>query len=202
MRRRAGNRGYRVTRIDVGRDIAQVLDGLPERPDVIFNALHGRYGEDGCIQGLLEIMGLPYTHSGPMASALAMNKDAAKHLFSGVGIRCPQGEIAHRDQAGQPSPVERPFVVKPNSEGSSVGVRIVGKNDNDDRLIEEDFQYGDDVLVETYIAGRELSIGVMGGRPLAVTEIHTPDGFYDYSKQVHRGWITACHPGADRCWNL
>jgi len=181
------NEGYRVTRIDAGCDIAQVLAAMPERPDVVFNALHGRYGEDGCIQGLLEIMGLPYTHSGPMASALAMNKDAAKHLFSGVGIRCPQGQIVHRDQAGQPSPVERPFVVKPNSEGSSLGVRIVGKNDNDDRLIDDDFRYGDDVLVETYIAGRELSIGVMGGKPLAVTEIHTPDGFYDYRNKYTEG---------------
>ncbi len=179
--------GYRVTRIDAGRDIARVLQDMPERPDVVFNALHGRYGEDGCIQGLLEIMGLPYTHSGPMASALAMNKDAAKHVFCGVGIRCPRGEVAHRDRIGKPSPVERPFVVKPNSEGSSVGVRIVSMGDNDDRLIEDDFKYGDDVLVETFIAGRELTVAVMGGKPLGVTEIQTSEGFYDYRNKYTEG---------------
>jgi D-alanine-D-alanine ligase len=179
--------GYRVTRIDVGRDIAQVLDALHERPDVVFNALHGRYGEDGCIQGLLEIMGLPYTHSGPMASSLAMNKDAAKHLLSGVGIRCPEGQIAHRDQIGKPAPVDRPFVVKPNSEGSSVGVRIVEMGDNDDRLIESDFTFGNDVLVERFIPGRELTVAVMGGRPLAVTEIYTDEGFYDYRNKYTEG---------------
>jgi len=179
--------GYRVTRIDVDRDIARVLDEMSPKPDVVFNALHGRFGEDGCIQGLLEIMGLPYTHSGPMASAIAMNKEAAKHLLAGVGIACPDGRVASREEIGSPAGLDRPFVVKPNREGSSVGVRIVQHNDNDDRLIEDDFRYGDEVLVETFIPGRELTVAVMGDRPLGVTEIRTSEGFYDYRNKYTEG---------------
>ncbi|MBC6441345.1 MAG: D-alanine--D-alanine ligase [Rhodospirillales bacterium] len=180
-------KGYRVSRIDAGRDIAQVLAEMPERPNVVFNALHGRFGEDGCIQGLLEILGLPYTHSGPLASALAMNKDAAKLLYAGAGIRCPEGRIATRDEIGLPARMDRPFVVKPNQEGSSVGVRIVEENDNDDRLIKDDFRYGDEVLVETFIPGRELTVAVMGERPLGVTEIRITEGFYDYHNKYTEG---------------
>lgn len=179
--------GYRVTRIDVDRNIACTLAALDPRPDVVFNALHGRWGEDGCIQGLLEIMGLPYTHSGPMASALAMNKEAAKHIFAGIGIPCAEGVVAHRDQIGQPAPLQRPFVVKPNNEGSSVGVRIVAAGDNDDRLIEDDFRYGNEVMVETFIPGRELTVAVMGDESLAVTEISTDQGFYDYHNKYTAG---------------
>jgi len=179
--------GYRVTRLDVGRDLAQVLAAMPEKPDVVFNALHGRYGEDGCVQGLLEIMGLPYTHSGPLASALAMNKETAKHIFTGTGIPCPDGRIATRDEIGLPARMDKPFVVKPNREGSSIGVRIVAKNDNDDRLIDDDFRFGDEVLVETFIPGRELTVAVMGERPLGVTEIRTDEGFYDYRNKYTEG---------------
>lgn len=179
--------GYRVTRIDVGRDIARVLDALPQRPDAVFNALHGRFGEDGCIQGLLEIMALPYTHSPPLASALAMNKAAAKRLYAAAGIPCPTGRLARREEAGRAPPMPRPFVVKPNSEGSSVGVRIVAAGDNDDRLAEEDFHYGDQVLVEAFVPGRELTVAVMGERPLGVTEIRTDSGFYDYRNKYTEG---------------
>ncbi len=181
------DRGYRVTRIDAGRDIAQAIAALPERPDVVFNALHGRFGEDGCVQGLLEVMGLPYTHSGPLASALAMNKVVAKRLYAGVGIPCPEGRLATCDEAGLPARMDRPFVVKPNREGSSVGVRIVEKNDNDDRLIEDDFRYGREVVVETFIPGRELTVAVMGERSLGVTEIRTSEGFYDYRNKYTEG---------------
>ena len=181
------DRGYRVTRIDAGRDIAQAIAALPERPDVVFNALHGRFGEDGCVQGLLEVMGLPYTHSGPLASALAMNKEVAKRLYAGVGIPCPEGRLATCDEAGLPARMDRPFVVKPNREGSSVGVRIVEKNDNDDRLIEDDFRYGREVVVETFIPGRELTVAVMGERSLGVTEIRTSEGFYDYRNKYTEG---------------
>lgn len=179
--------GYRVTRIDVGRDIARVLDALPQRPDAVFNALHGRFGEDGCIQGLLEIMALPYTHSPPLASALAMNKAAAKRLYAAAGIPCPPGRLACREEAGRASPLPRPFVVKPNGEGSSVGVRIVAAGDNDDRLAEDDFRYGDQVLVEAFVPGRELTVAVMGKRPLGVTEIRTDGGFYDYRNKYTEG---------------
>ena len=180
-------KGYRVTRIDADRDIAQVIAALPERPDVVFNALHGRFGEDGCVQGLLEIMGLPYTHSGPLSSALAMNKEAAKRLYAGAGIPCPGGRVATHDEVGLPARMDPPFVIKPNREGSSVGVRIVEKNDNDDRLIEDDFRYGGEVLVETFIPGRELTVAVMGERPLGVTEIRTSEGFYDYHNKYTEG---------------
>ena len=181
------DKGYRVTRIDAGRDVARTIAALPERPDVVFNALHGRFGEDGCVQGLLEIMGLPYTHSGPLASALAMNKAAAKCLYARAGIPCPEGRVATREQAGLSARMDRPFVVKPNREGSSVGVRIVEKNDNDDRLIEDDFRYGREVVVETFIPGRELTVAVMGERPLGVTEIRTDEGFYDYRNKYTEG---------------
>lgn len=180
-------RGYRATRIDVGRDIARVLDSLPQRPDAVFNALHGRFGEDGCIQGLLEIMALPYTHSPPLASALAMNKAAAKRLYAAAGIPCPPGRLVRREQAGCRAPLERPFVVKPNNEGSSVGVRIVAEGDNDDRLNQDDFRYGDEVLVESFVPGRELTVAVMGERALGVTEIRTDGGFYDYRNKYTAG---------------
>jgi D-alanine-D-alanine ligase len=179
--------GYRVTRIDADRDVARTLMELDPRPDVVFNALHGRWGEDGCVQGLLEILAIPYTHSGPLASALAMNKEAARHVFAAIGIPCAEGTVVRRDQVGQPAPVERPFVVKPNREGSSVGVRIVMAGDNDDRLIEDDFRWGDEVLVETYIPGRELTVAVMGDDTLAVTEIATDEGFYDYRNKYTAG---------------
>jgi D-alanine-D-alanine ligase len=188
--------GYRVTSIDVDRDIARTLSDLDCRPDVVFNALHGRWGEDGCIQGLLEILGLPYTHSGPMASALAMNKEVAKHVFVGAGIPCAEGVVVTRDQLGKTAPLPRPFVVKPNREGSSVGVRLVLRQDNDDRLLEEDFSHGDEVMVESYVPGRELSVAVMGDKALAVTEIVTDEGFYDYRAKYAPGGSRHVVPAA------
>ena len=179
--------GYRVTRVDGDHDIARVLMDMDPKPDVVFNALHGRYGEDGCVQGLLEILQLPYTHSGPLASALAMNKEAAKRVFRCVGIQCAESEIVTRESIGQPSPLDRPFVVKPNCEGSSVGVRIVDVGDNDDRLQPDDFRFGDEAIVERYVPGRELTVAVMGDLALGVTEITTPEGFYDYSHKYSEG---------------
>jgi D-alanine-D-alanine ligase len=180
-------RGYRVTRVDVGHDVARVLMDMDPKPDVAFNALHGRFGEDGCMQGLLEILQLPYTHSGPLASALAMNKHAAKRVFRCAGIPCAESEIVTREAVGQPSPLDRPFVVKPNREGSSVGVRIVDIGDNDDRLQPDDFRFGDEVIVERYVRGRELTVAVMGDRALGVTEITTSEGFYDYRNKYTEG---------------
>jgi D-alanine-D-alanine ligase len=176
--------GYGVTEIDVGRDIAAVL--MRVKPEVCFNALHGRVGEDGCIQGLLEIMGIPYTHSGVLASALAMDKPAAKLQFAGAGIRCTEGRVVGREEVLRGHPMPPPYVVKPTNEGSSVGVTIV-TNGGVPRFHNEGWRYGDKVLVEKYVPGRELTVGVMGDRALAVTEIRPRHGFYDYTAKYTAG---------------
>jgi D-alanine-D-alanine ligase len=171
-------RGYRVSAIDVGRDLPARLAEL--RPDVVYNALHGRYGEDGTVQGVLEIMGIPYSHSGVVASGLAMNKAMAKRLFQSVGLRCPESHLTTVDalRYGE-APMEAPYVVKPNQEGSSVGVRIV-RDAGEPAIDRNDWPYSAEVLVERYIPGRELTVGVLGDRPLAVTEILHGHGFFDY----------------------
>jgi D-alanine-D-alanine ligase len=171
-------RGWEVSPIDVGRDLPAVLAEL--RPEVIYNALHGRYGEDGTVQGLLEIMGIPYSHSGVLASALAMNKAMTKRLCAAAGLRCAEGVVTTLDALlSGPAPLEPPYVVKPNAEGSSVGVKIV--RDPAERPIDRNhWPYGPDIMVERYIAGRELTVAVLGDRPLAVTEIRHDHGFFDY----------------------
>jgi D-alanine-D-alanine ligase len=176
--------GYSVTDIDVGRDIAEVLSRA--RPDVCFNALHGRVGEDGTIQGLLDIMAIPYTHSGVLASALAMDKPAAKRLFVGAGITCVEGKVVDREDVLRGHPMPTPYVVKPINEGSSVGVTIV-TNGGVPRFHNEGWHYGKKVLVEKFIPGRELTCGVMGDRALAVTEIRPRQGFYDYTAKYTEG---------------
>ena len=176
--------GYGVTEIDVGRDVAGVLARV--KPDVCFNALHGRVGEDGCFQGLLEIMGIPYTHSGVLASALAMDKPAAKLQFASAGIRCIEGKVVSREDVLRGHPMPPPYVVKPTNEGSSVGVTIV-TDGGVPRFHNEGWRFGEKVLVERYIPGRELTVGVMGDRALAVTEIRPRDGFYDYAAKYTEG---------------
>ena len=176
--------GYGVTEIDVGRDIAEVL--ARAKPDVCFNALHGRGGEDGCIQGLLEILEIPYTHSGVLASALAMDKPAAKRQFAGAGILCAEGKVVNRDEVLRGHVMPPPYVVKPINEGSSVGVTIV-TNGGVPRFHNEGWHYGEMVLVEKYIPGRELTVGVMGDRALAVTELRPHQGFYDYAAKYTAG---------------
>ncbi len=176
--------GYGVTEIDVGRDIAEVL--ARAKPDVCFNALHGRGGEDGCIQGLLEILEIPYTHSGVLASALAMDKPAAKRQFAGAGILCADGKVVNRDEVLRGHVMPPPYVVKPINEGSSVGVTIV-TNGGVPRFHNEGWHYGEMVLVEKYIPGRELTVGVMGDRALAVTELRPHQGFYDYAAKYTAG---------------
>ncbi len=123
-------RGYDVDVIDVRDDLGALLAALDHKPDVVFNALHGRFGEDGRVQGLLDLLGLPYTHSGVLASALAMDKPLAKQVFGAVGLRCPEGKVMSIDRLAKGDPMPRPFVVKPPAEGSSVGVRIVREGDN------------------------------------------------------------------------
>jgi D-alanine-D-alanine ligase len=179
--------GYRVTAIDVQRDVGAVLTRLTPRPDAVFNALHGRYGEDGCVQGLLDILGLPYTHSGLLASALAMHKPMAQRLFADAGIAVAEHRIVSREQVMGGDVMPRPYVIKPLNEGSSVGVRIVREGDNLTIVREGDWPYGGEVMVERFIEGRELTVAVMGDRALAVTEITTHRGFYDYDAKYAEG---------------
>lgn len=184
--------GYAVTRIDVTRDLRALVDALTPLPDVVFNALHGRYGEDGRIQSLLDLLGVPYTHSGVLASALAMDKQTAKVLFAARGIPCPEGHIVSVADIGNTMPLDPPFVVKPNNEGSSVGVRIVRPGDN--RVVLDDWPYGDDALVEKFVDGRELTVAVIGDRALGVTELRPHTGFYDYEAKYTDGKTTHLCP--------
>ena len=179
--------GYRVTAIDAQRDLGTVLSRLSPRPDVVFNALHGRYGEDGCIQGLLNVLDLPYTHSGLLASAVAMHKPMAQRLFAAAGIAVADHLIVGREQVMAGDVMPRPYVIKPVNEGSSVGVRIVRPGDNLTVGADGDWPYGHQVMVERFIAGTELTVAVMGDRALAVTEITTHRGFYDYDAKYAAG---------------
>ncbi|WP_165218721.1 D-alanine--D-alanine ligase [Affinirhizobium pseudoryzae] len=180
--------GFRVSRIDVDRNVAAVLADL--RPDVAFNALHGPYGEDGAIQGILEYLQIPYTHSGVLASALAMDKGRAKSVAAAAGIPVADGRVMDRHEIGAQHPMQPPYVVKPVSEGSSFGVVIVreGQSHPPQVLGSSDWRYGDRVMVERYVAGRELTCGVMDGEALGVTEIVPLSGaFYDYDAKYAAG---------------
>ncbi len=177
--------GYKVSEVDVDHDVASVLKKLA--PDVVFNAAHGRWGEDGCLQGLLEIMEIPYTHSGVLASAAAMNKPLANSLFRDAGIPVPESEIITREALTKSPPMERPFVLKPLNEGSSVGVDIVMEGDNRDLSVLAAWSNCDEAMVERYIPGRELTVAVMGDKALGVTEIIPNEGFYDYSAKYSEG---------------
>jgi D-alanine-D-alanine ligase len=177
-------RGYRVTAIDVSRRLCQQL--AETRPDVVYNALHGPLGEDGTVQGMLEVLGIPYSHSGVLASALAIDKAMAKKLFVAAGIRCPESVMITIDQLHEQDHMAPPYVVKPNRQGSSVGVTII--RDRNDRLpLRNDWPYGPDIMVERYIEGRELTVTVLGDRPLGVTEISPKQGFYDYHAKYTDG---------------
>jgi len=178
--------GYSVTSIDVQRDMGALLTRLYPKPDAVFNALHGRYGEDGCVQGLLNILDIPYTHSGLLASALAMDKPAAKSLFAAAGILVAEHVIANRDELAGGAVMAAPYVIKPLNEGSSVGVHIVGEGDTFTHTAES-WPYGEKVMVERFIPGRELTVAVMGDHALAVTEITTQRGFYDYQAKYAEG---------------
>jgi D-alanine-D-alanine ligase len=179
--------GYRVTRIDVGRDIATVLQTL--KPDAALNMLHGRPGEDGTIQGVLEILGIPYTHSGVLASAAAMQKELAKTILHTAGIPVPEGRVASRFEAAKAHLMPRPYVVKPIAEGSSVGVFIVTAEHQHppQELVRDDWTFGDAVMVERFIPGKELTCAVMGDRPLGVIEIVPTVTFYDYEAKYAPG---------------
>ncbi|MFZ1681944.1 MAG: D-alanine--D-alanine ligase [Rhizobiaceae bacterium] len=186
--------GYRVTRVDVGRDVAAVLADL--RPDVAFNALHGPFGEDGTIQGILEYLEIPYTHSGVLASALAMDKDRAKVVARAAGIPVAESLVRDRHEIGSKHPMKPPYVIKPVREGSSFGVVIVKEDQPHvpQVVASSEWRYGDRVMIERFVHGRELTCAVMGNVALGVTEI-IPQGhqFYDYdSKYVAGGSIHEC----------
>ncbi|MGL4198522.1 MAG: D-alanine--D-alanine ligase [Allorhizobium sp.] len=180
--------GFKVTRVDVGRDIGRVLEDL--KPDVAFNALHGPFGEDGTIQGVLEYLEIPYTHSGVLASALAMDKKQAKIVAAQAGIPVAEAMVMNRFDIGNTHPMAPPYVVKPVREGSSFGVVIVREDMSHPPqiLTSSEWRYGDVVMVERYVAGRELTCGVMDGKVLGVTEI-VPLGhsFYDYDSKYAAG---------------
>jgi D-alanine-D-alanine ligase len=180
--------GYRVTRLDVDRAIADTLARL--RPDVAFNALHGRVGEDGTIQGVLEILRIPYTHSGVLASALAMQKDLAKIVLEAAGIPVPFGIMVDRHEAARRHVLEPPYVLKPVNEGSSFGVVIV-KQDRPhppQEVGRADWPYGDRVLAERFVDGKELTCATMGDRVLGVIEIQPiSEAFYGYDAKYAKG---------------
>lgn len=179
--------GFRVTRVDVARDVAEVLARL--RPDAVFNALHGPFGEDGCIQGILEILEIPYTHSGVLASALAMNKPKAKDVMKAAGIPVAESVLVNRFAAAKNHVIAPPYVVKPPNEGSSFGVLIVKEDATypPQELFAADWPHGDIVMVERYVGGRELTCGVRGNQPLDVIDILTEDRFYDYHAKYAAG---------------
>jgi D-alanine-D-alanine ligase len=180
-------KGYRVTKIDVGRDIANVLQML--KPDVALNVLHGHPGEDGTLQGILEIVGVPYSHSGVLASAAAMQKDLAKILFRAHGIPTPGGKLVSRAAAAKEHVLERPYVLKPNNEGSSVGVFIVTKAHDypPQELTRDDWEFGEVVLAEPFIPGKELTCAVIGDAARGVIEIVPTARFYDYEAKYAPG---------------
>jgi D-alanine-D-alanine ligase len=180
--------GYEVRRIDVTRDLGALVAALTPRPYAVFNALHGRGGEDGTIQGVLETLQIPYTHSGVLASALAMDKPMAKRCFAAAGLPLAQSVVVDRGQLAAGDPLERPFVVKPINEGSSVGVRIVGKDDASWPAEAQAWNFGERVLVERYVPGREITVAVMGERALGVLEIRPAKGtLYDYAAKYAPG---------------
>ena len=179
--------GAKVSRVDAGRDVGEILAKL--KPDVAFNALHGAWGEDGCVQGVLETLGLRYTHSNVLASALAMDKQKAKAVLAAAGVLVPGGGLFNRFDAAKNHVMAPPYVVKPNAEGSSVGVFLVfeGANSPPQELAQEGWTFGEEVLIEPYIAGKELAVAVMGDRALTVTEIVPSTGFYDYEAKYSEG---------------
>jgi D-alanine-D-alanine ligase len=179
--------GYRVSRVDVTRDVAAVLKAL--KPDVALNVLHGRPGEDGTLQGLLEVLAIPYSHSGVMASAVAMQKDVAKVIMKTAGVAVPEGRVVSRREAAAAHALPRPYVIKPIAEGSSFGVFIVTEQHGHppQELTRDDWAYGEQLLVEPYIRGKELTCAVLGDRALDVIEIVAATRFYDYEAKYAPG---------------
>lgn len=200
--------GFETVEIDAGRDLAAALDAAA--PDVVFNALHGRGGEDGCVQGLLEVLGLPYTHSGVLASALAMDKMRAKEVFAAAGVPVAAGRFVSREEVAAGHPIEPPYVVKPYNEGSSVGIYIVHEHANGPARLGPGAP--EVMMIEAYAPGRELSVAVVADKALTVTDIISTTGWYDYVAKYQDGGsrhvlpadmpadvFAACLDYAERC---
>jgi D-alanine-D-alanine ligase len=186
--RALANKGFDVTTIDVKRDMTTLVgDLVAAHPDVVFNALHGRFGEDGCVQGLLDTMRLPYTHSGRLASAVTMDKSVAKRIMAAAGIPVAEERIITRREAEKGDVMDRPYVLKPLDEGSSVGVKIVAHGHNHPPLDDLGLGMDDLLMAERFIPGREVTVAVIGDRALAVTEITTARDFYDYEAKYAKG---------------
>ncbi len=183
--------GHSVLEYDVTRDLRALIDFLRPAagggPDVVFNAMHGRFGEDGCIQGVLEILKVPYTHSGVLASAIAMDKPMSRHVFTSLGIRVAPGKVIERHSLASGDPMPRPYVVKPIDQGSSVGVHIVREGDNLAAVESAEAAFGERVLVEKFVPGHELTVAVMGDKAIAVTELRPRTRFYDYEAKYTDG---------------
>ncbi|MBM3096580.1 D-alanine--D-alanine ligase [Gluconobacter cerinus] len=183
-------KGHEVTPVDVGADIAVTIQALKAAaPEVVFNALHGPKGEDGAIQGVLEWMGLPYTHSGIRASAVAMDKGATRMLLAAAGLPIAEGRVITPEELAEADPLPVPYVVKPVAEGSSVGVEIIRQGENRRAEIAKNWRFGKEALVEAFVPGRELTAGVMGDRALAVTDILPAEtaAFYDFEAKYKAG---------------
>ncbi|MEJ6708624.1 MAG: D-alanine--D-alanine ligase [Amylibacter sp.] len=174
--------GYEVTEMDAGPDL--VADLRASNPDVVYNSLHGRWGEDGCVQGLLEWLQIPYTHSGVFSSALAMDKEKSKEAFRAVGLPVMDSKLVSKAEAMAGHPMQPPYVVKPFNEGSSVGVYLVDENANGPAKLSDDMP--ETVMVEAFAPGREMTTAVMGDRALGVTDIYA-DGWYDYDAKYSEG---------------
>jgi len=179
--------GFDPVSVDPGEDLMAQLAAA--RPDAVFNALHGRFGEDGTVQGILEWMGIPYTHSGVLASALAMHKERTKDVYRAAGLPVVKSIVADRRRAGARHLMEPPYVIKPVNEGSSVGIYIIRKGDNrpPEELTRAEWNLSSEMMVEEFVPGRELTVSVMGARALGVTEITTDLAFYDYEAKYAPG---------------
>ena len=187
MAKAARSAGYDVVEIDAGRDLAAQL--TEANVDVVLNGLHGPWGEDGCVQGVLEVLDLPYSHSGVLASALAMDKLKSKAVFQQAGIPVAADKQVTRAEAAAAHPLDPPYVIKPVAEGSSFGVLIVreGANGPAKELTGPNWRYGDHLMAEEFIPGRELTVAVLGDRALAVTEITTLRDYYDFDAKYEAG---------------
>jgi D-alanine-D-alanine ligase len=179
--------GYDIDPIEVGTDLGAVIAALAKKPDAVFNALHGRFGEDGVIQGVLDWLGIPYTHSGVRASALAMDKAASRAVFAASGLPIAPGRVIDIAELAEADPLPLPYVIKPLNEGSSVGVDILREGTNRRHEIARDWRFGPQALVEEFIPGRELTVAVLGDKALTVTEISATHAFYDYESKYAAG---------------
>ncbi|HEY0114781.1 MAG TPA: D-alanine--D-alanine ligase [Allosphingosinicella sp.] len=192
------SRGHRVTRIDMDRNVAQAIAAAA--PDIVFNALHGTPGEDGSVQGMLDLMGVAYTHSGLATSVVAIDKELTKQVLVPHGIRMPAGRVVESESLHTADPLPRPYVLKPVNEGSSVGVAIITRGGNHGDPIGRDvvgpWQEFDQLLAEPFIRGRELTVAVLGGEALAVTELQPRSGFYDYAAKYTDGLTDHICPAA------